>query len=496
MLALATFGACVPHARPAARESHALPTQAPPPELVAPPAEPPPSGPPPSAALDPDDEHVPATDELAPLAVPTAIEDASGRALTAFHAALRRAQAGAGQARIAFYGASHVASDMYTGVIRARLQARFGDAGPGFVLPAKPWRWYVHGSVEFERGRGFKPRRVTSKDPRDDRYGYAGVALDADARRAAHAALRTRGAAAPLAPGDRVELAYLAQPRGGHIRIEVDGHARTLATDGAEPAPGFARVDVAAGPHRVNLRTEGNGPVRVFGVAIERDAPGVVLDTLGVPGARARDQLHWDEAVHRAHLAWRRPDLVVLAYGTNESGDDVPIALEEERVHAVIARVRAATPAASCLLVGPSDRPLKLPDGTYEPRPRTEEVIEMQRRLALAHGCGFFDVVKFMGGPMSMLRWSAAVPPLGGRDLVHFTRTGYERLGDVLHDALLDGYADASAPQPMAALVPESSRQPAPSFAPATTGSLSGSPSCGATRDPRPPCRTPRESAR
>jgi len=33
------------------------------------------------------------------------------------------------QARIVFYGASHVAADIYTEVVRTRLQTRFGEAG-------------------------------------------------------------------------------------------------------------------------------------------------------------------------------------------------------------------------------------------------------------------------------------------------------------------------------------------------------------------------------
>ena len=64
--------------------------------------------------------------------------DPSGVAMSAFHAALREAENGSGQAKALFYGASHVASDTYTGRLRRLFQARFGDAGHGFVLPAKP----------------------------------------------------------------------------------------------------------------------------------------------------------------------------------------------------------------------------------------------------------------------------------------------------------------------------------------------------------------------
>ncbi|MEM6991037.1 MAG: hypothetical protein AAF721_11080, partial [Myxococcota bacterium] len=70
--------------------------------------------------------------------------DPSGRAMRHLHAALRRAQAGQGQAHLVFYGASHVASDFFTNIVRTRLQQRFGNAGHGFILPARPWRTYRH----------------------------------------------------------------------------------------------------------------------------------------------------------------------------------------------------------------------------------------------------------------------------------------------------------------------------------------------------------------
>jgi hypothetical protein len=40
---------------------------------------------------------------------------------------------------------------------------------------------------------------------------------------------------------------------------------------------------------------------------------------------------------------------------------------------------------------------------------------------------------------MSTVAWAEMDPPYAGRDMVHFTRRGYERLGQVLLSALLDG---------------------------------------------------------
>lgn len=397
---------------------------------------------------------------ITPVAVP--IEDPSGNALRWFHAALARAGAGEGQARIAFFGASHVASDLFTNVIRRKLQTRFGDAGAGFVPVAKPWRWHNHGRVEYLRSRRFKGARVKARRPKRDRYGLMGVAMDTGKLRGT-ARIRTRSFAGPDGPTgavDHFELYYLQQPGGGRVRVMIDGiGVKTLDTAADTPTAAYKRFNVTVGEHTFELRTLADGPVRIFGVVIERTAPGVVLDTLGIPGARARYHLHWDDTLYRAHLARRRPDLVVLAYGTNEAGDDdVPIAGYEKRLRRVLRRIQEIAPDASCLLVGPSDRPKRQEDESYAPRPRTGLIVESQRKLSAEFGCGFYDLVGFMGGPMSMPRWVAADPRMGAPDHVHFTRKGYEALGEYLHDAMMQGYEAVEAEYRAASEVPPASQ--------------------------------------
>jgi lysophospholipase L1-like esterase len=375
------------------------------------------------------------------------IEDPSGQALSAFHASLRRAQSGQGQARVVFYGASHVASDLFTGAIRQRLQRRFGEAGAGFVPLGRPWRWYRHAGITVDESRGLRAFRIKARAPQDGIYGLAGVALDALRSKPALAAVTTRANAGLTGHASRLELYYLKQPQGGRISLFVDGkRERNLDTESSGFSAAYASVEMRDASHRIELRTSGDGPVRVFGAALERDTPGVILDTLGIPGARARDHLYWEDAIYREHLARRRPDLIVLAYGTNESGDDdVPLELYDQRLRRVLARVREVAPGASCLLVGPSDRPIRSEDGSFVDRPLTSAIIDSQRRISQEFGCGFFDLRQFMGGPMSMLAWVAAQPPLGTADHVHFTALGYERLAVALHAELLAGF-DLAAP--------------------------------------------------
>lgn len=370
------------------------------------------------------------------------IEDPTGRAMHALHDALDEASLGRGKARLMFFGASHVASDWFTHVIRKNLQARFGDAGHGFVMPVHPWRTYRHFGVEL-RSNGdshWDTHRIRTGHMVLGHYGFAGVAVESR-EAGAYGLLQTASRGPVGRTASSFELFYFKQPGGGDAAITLDGElVGTVVTEQAETGAGYAAFRGPDAAHRFELRVNDDRPVRLFGVAVERDAPGVIIDTLGINGARARYHLLWEDTLYRDQLQRRNPNFVALAYGTNEAGDgDVPVADYEGRLRQVLTRIRETVPNASCLLIGPSDRPVRDErTGEIRDRPRTTQLVASQRAISAEFGCGFFDVVAFMGGPMSMVDWVDA--RYGAPDHVHYTRRGYERLGTVLTTALLHGY--------------------------------------------------------
>lgn len=368
-----------------------------------------------------------------------AIEDRDGQSMAALHAALRRAEAGEGQARLVFYGASHVASDLISGHVREELQTRFGDAGHGIIVPAHPWRSYRHRGVELESNRArWHSEKVRGNTSEVDYYGVAGTYVESS-RPGAWGRVSTRRSGIGQRAG-LFDLYYLQHPQGGSLDILIDGQqVERISTRSTETSGGYATFEVEDGPHSFEVRTVGDGLVRLFGVALERETPGVIVDTLGINGARARNHLYWEDSLYREHLRRRDPDLVVLAYGTNESGDSLPIETYEQQLEQVVGRVREEAPGASCLLIGPSDRPIR-DDNTFLDRPRTAELIESQHRVALRHGCGFFDLVALTGGPLSMVEWVNMDPSFGAGDYVHYTPRGYQRVGEVLLTAMMEGY--------------------------------------------------------
>ena len=374
----------------------------------------------------------PARSQDAELGAPIALDDPSGHALDALHTALREAAAGRGRARLVFYGASHTAEDQYASTLRDELAQRAGRSSIGLVMPVDPPWDYDSRTTERAHGGAWRSLRIRRSSEPVAILGAMGQA--AESERAAWATVRSRG--------DRVsafDVAYLERAGGGTLGLRVDdGEAVHIATSAARETIAHRVIEVSTSEaHTLRVSAEGDGPVRLLSVELVHDAPGVTVDALGVPGAHARDALRWDEAAWAAELARLGPDLVALAYGTNESSEGQRLDAYERDVTALVERVRRAAPAASCLLIGPSEWPRAGADGALVPRPRTAQLIEAQRRVARAHGCAFFDMVRWMGGPGSMQRWLDAGLALS--DHVHFGDEAHARLGHALAVALRGG---------------------------------------------------------
>jgi lysophospholipase L1-like esterase len=337
------------------------------------------------------------------------------------------------------YGDSHTASDLGTAVLRRLLQARFGDGGRGFVSIGKPWKTYVQDGVRGGMTKDFWPQTMSFHKGQfsgDGCYGLLGVGIGA-----ASAGARAWTEIAPRS--SRVELDYWQQPRGGSFDVFIDGNrAGRIVTRAPQAGSGFSAFDVPDAPHEVELRAIGDGEVRAFGMALDRAQAGVVVDALGINGAQIFTPLHWSEEHFAEQLRHRAPDLVVLAYGTNEAleiglGD----AEYERSLVDLLGRVARAAPSASCLLLGPPDLGrITNGRGPWHPWPRVVEIVAAQRRVAQAAGCAFYDQLEAMGGPGTILAWASEPEPRAQRDRVHFTRTGYAQLGTSFETDLVRAY--------------------------------------------------------
>ena len=389
-------------------------------------------------------------------------------ALRRFYESLARLEAGQAQddVRVTQFGDSHTAADIQTATVRRALQARFGDGGRGFVAIGRPWKRWLQDGVRVGMSSDWASEKVKlerGKLAGDGLYGLSGIGLFTRQ----HGARAWTDVSTKTA---RAELAYLEHPGGGAFDVYVDGmRVVRVSTRGERTQSAFRTFDVAeASVHQLEVRAVGDGDVRVYGLSLERAQHGVVLDALGINGARITTTLSWNEQHWAEQLKHRAPALVVLAYGTNESTDiELPQHTYERQLVDALGRVARAVPSASCLLLGPPDRAISTKDG-WATASKIVEIVAAQRRVAEAAGCAFYDQLAAMGGEGSIASWAAEDPPRAQRDRVHLTRDGYVQLGSSFASDLMRGYAgwrrDVGLPPSAAPEVPvvTSSLPPAP----------------------------------
>ena len=341
------------------------------------------------------------------------LDDSAG-VLDAFYRALRRTgnrEPGA-VTRIVHYGDSPTTADLITGDVRALLQARFGNAGHGFILPAKPWAWYQHTGVTVS-GSGWQMVPASHFEARDGLFGLGGVSFTGGPSAASKIVF-------VKAAYTRFEVWFLRQPEGGSLTLSADDVALgTIDTAGETKGADFAVFQAPAAASTLTMRVA-EGHVRLFGVSAENSGGGLVYDSLGLNGAsitvlsRMFNQSHW-----AAELQHRHPDLVVVNYGTNEA--DFPAFIDkqyEKELREAIRRLRAALPETSLLIMSPMDRGYRT-EGEIETMPTIPRIVALQRRVARETGCGFFDTFQAMGGEGTMARWYAAQPRLVSADFIH-----------------------------------------------------------------------------
>jgi lysophospholipase L1-like esterase len=339
--------------------------------------------------------------------------------------------------RILFHGDSMVASDFVTSTLRRAFQRQFGDGGHGFVLTTDAWPSYFHNDIFRTASSGFRASRVVGPFAKDGFYGLGGVSFEA-----APGIRTTVGTVDSGEFGRSVSLfrvLYLKQPRGGVLRLFVDGTLHgEIDTDAPDVEAASYDIQLPEAAHRLEL-VVARAVTRTFGIILEREGPGVVLDAIGIQGARIRfldkqDDAHWAE-----QLKARQPQLIAYQFGANESGDGFayPMVDYHATMKAVLEQAKRAVPGAACLVVGALDRARKENDVLITV-PIIPHIVREQERTAKEVGCAFWNTYQAMGGRGSMATWVRR--GRANADMTHPNGYGADLIGKWLYAALMQSY--------------------------------------------------------
>lgn len=397
----------------------------------------------------------------------------------------------AGKVNIVHIGDSHIQADLFTGIIRKKLQERYGNAGCGFTFPHNLARTNGGHYVRYNSNTSWESRR-NIYPPNGMQVGLSGIALSGRNNFAVELNVKdtdyvfntikiiTPGnvqsfdlatasktivleSTAPKKITHRIKsgevLGSIAEKYGVSItqikklnglknnniragktlRIPT-GEKETREVKRSEFLPLDLFVDANSNNYyskealsKIYLLP--NRQYKDFdlnGLVLEKDAPGLIYHSIGVNGAKASDYNKYP--LFFEQLPALQPDLVVISLGTNESFDKLTNDEYIAQMNLFIENIKAKNPDAAILVMTPPPSLFRRrTPNTYAASYAKElQMQETQKQYAS------WDLYSIMGGLYSVNR-NAAKGWLSG-DKVHYSKEGYEKQGMLFAEAFLEAY--------------------------------------------------------
>ena len=323
--------------------------------------------------------------------------------------------------RILQLGDSHTAGNHFPDRIRHRLQYTFGNGGVGLIPPGRIGRMPSSG-VLVTPAPQWTMRQLRPREPRDEGGrpvaglgGFVGHGLSA------YQTIRYEftGLTGPLRffiyfDGYDLDPPFFKLYQGQQERRPVD-----------EKIAGRSVFQLPA-TKELSLLARGKGDqARLFGVTALSKQPGVVFSSIGLNGASLSTLLEWDNSVTRWQVHDYAPDLLILAFGTNDvvNINFVPEKFQQN-LQETAAWVERHAPEAAVLLLLPPHTPLHGPKTHHD----LATARALMSRFAVQQGWRSWDWSGVtMAQGMSMFQ----------ADGIHLTQQGYEKSGETLAKAII-----------------------------------------------------------
>ncbi|WP_066805747.1 GDSL-type esterase/lipase family protein [Moraxella oblonga] len=322
-------------------------------------------------------------------------------------------------------GDSHTAGDTMTDALRQRLQARMGDGGMGWAMPM-----YFSGQRMARFGYDnvdFTP--VSSRHELGENYTLGGM-IAKPLWHGATLTLKSKHAENP----QRLFIS-IRQPAGDGRFIAQDARGQRFAVQTAQKNGQWQLVAINA-TLPVTLYNDGANRSAIGGWwALNPNGQGAVVSAIGINGAELSYWNRWNDGAWQRELSLMRPNLLVLAYGTNEAYNGVSGQTVKQELIKRIRQIRTASPQTAILIMSAPES-LKSTAGDCGVRPSTlTDVQRVQREVAQTERTLYWDWQNAMGGQCSMKWWIRQGK--ASSDGVHFSQSGYSELGYRFADDLL-----------------------------------------------------------
>ncbi|QAV22711.1 SGNH/GDSL hydrolase family protein [Proteus hauseri] len=323
-------------------------------------------------------------------------------------------------------GDSHTAADFFSGKLRDRFQADYGNAGIGFVPPNTiPGQRTANMQYQSDKKAW---TLLSSRKDSDPDFPLGGFISEPQAKWA-----KIQLSENPVTQQRYQLQALYKAPTAAQISVQ-SSNSRTLSLSQTHGEWRFSNPTPVTFP--VNVTLNKSQPVKLGGWLISNQKPGVMLSTLGINGATINMMdkwgSQWTETLGQLH-----PDMVILAYGTNEAFNDTfDLVAYRQQLTNKIRQIRQQAPNSAILLIGPSDsiKNKEAPDCRSQQPQWLTDIVKIQKEVAQQEKTLFWDWRNYMGGECSIKAW--AIYDLARPDGVHLTREGYESSANTLYGQL------------------------------------------------------------
>lgn len=184
---------------------------------------------------------------------------------------------------------------------------------------------------------------------------------------------------------------------------------------------------------------QAHGTFTVTGVYLDNGMPGITYHGIGVNGAKVSSYLSCEDLERDLKLV--HPDLVIFGIGINDAAADTFTKEKFKNDYTTLINIiHRVSPDCALLLVTNNDSFKKVSRKKYEVNPNGLLAEEAFLELGEQHNAAVWDFFDIMGGLKSMAHWENE--GLAQKDKIHFTNQGYNLIGDLLFNALMDRYKE------------------------------------------------------
>ena len=346
------------------------------------------------------------------------IQNKSGP-LGRFHAKLSALKSGDRKKPITILhiGDSHVASDSFTRGIRNALQARYGDAGRGMVIPARAFKYGVADQVTLKAVGNW--RSQTALKRKSGRFGLSGVNVSSRSSRSSMVMKSKTG------PFDWAEVTVATGPSQGAFFMKVGTTEKRF--DAFSKSRGSKNFRIDARGRSLTIRPGGGAQTTILNWSSGKNRVGIRYINFGLIGATVDITRRFDTKLLENDVRRLDPDLIIYGYGTNEGfNDNLNLSAYSKRAKRFVNTLRASAPNADIVYLGAASglrRKGNKACGGWSVPPKLAPLRANIRKIAEVQKAAYWDWSSIMGGACGVNAW--AKKGLAAKDRVHLSSKGY-----------------------------------------------------------------------